>query len=201
MAPKKPAAPAADEEPSLADLWRLLKSQGEQLASICAKVNQMDQIETEVRNVKTIVESLREENKSLRAALKLKDEELTDVQSSLTTLEQKLNNLEQHHRGWSARVLNIPTTEEEESDPDVMIQKVYSLALKPILEGAVREGRLKVVPSAEQVLEMAHVLPGKPGYNKPIIMRFFSRNIRNLCFQLKKDFAEREQPRGASGGG
>jgi len=196
--PKKAsaAAAAAEDDPSLADLWRLIKSQSEQLAS---QSEQLTNINSEMRSIKVLVESLKDENKNLRAALKLKDEQLMDMQTSVNSLEIRLNNLEQHHRGWGARVLNIPTTEAEEADPEAMISKVYTLALRPLLEGAVKTGRLKELPSAEQVLEVAHVLPGKPGLPKPIIMRFYNRNVRNLCFQLKKEFAEREPPRGPGG--
>ena len=186
----------AEEDPSLADLWRLITSQSEQLSN---QSEQLTNINSEMKSIKVLVEALRGENNELRAAIKLKDEQLKDMQSSVNSLEIKLNNLEQHHRGWGARVLNIPTTEAEEADPEAMKSKVYNLALRPLLEGAVSVGKLKEVPSAEQVLEVAHVLPGKPGLHKPIIMRFYNRNIRNLCFQLKKDFAEREPPRGPGG--
>ena len=76
----------------------------------------------------------------------------------------------------------------------VVIERVYRLALLPVLEGAVRAGKLREVPSVELVLELAHVLPGKPGLPKPIIMRFVNRNLRDLVFSLKKDHATREQP-------
>jgi len=204
MAPsKKPttaAAAAADEEPSNADIFKLLKSQSEQLATLSAKMDKVDHIESEVKNIKTLVVSLRDENKELRAAIKEKDSQLADMQVSLNTMETKLNNLEQHHRGWGARVLNVPLSKEEEADPVVTIAKVYNLALLPILEGAVQTGKLREVPSADQVLEVAHVLPGKPGQPKPVIMRFYNRNLRSLCFQLKRDFATRE-PAGGGGGG
>jgi len=202
-------APAAEEEPTLGDLLKLLKQQSEQLTSLNTKmtkieedVQKMDQIDNEVKNIKTLVVSLREENKELRAALKLKDEQIDDMQSAVCSLETKLNNLEQHHRGWGARVLNVQVTEAEEANPEAMINKVYQTALRPILEGAVNTGKLQTLPTADQVLEVAHVLPGKPGHPKPIIMRFYNRNLRNLIFQLKKEHAPREQvEQGRRGGG
>lgn len=164
-------------------------------------LKKVEVIESELQNIKTLVVSLRDENKELRSALKQKDEELSDLQRTLNDMEIKHNNLEQHHRGWGARVLNIPTTPEEEADPSAMINKVFNLALLPMLRGAVSLGKLKSIPPPEQILEVAHVLPGKPGLPKPIIMRFFSRNIRNMIFSLKRDFAEREQDRRRGGGG
>jgi len=205
MAPQKKAA-AQEEEASIADLCRLIRGPSEQLACMNAKMNKIeaevqkvDRVENEVKNVKTLMESLREENKELKSLIKQKDEQLSDMQSTVNDLETRLNSLEQHHRGWGARVLNIPLSEEEEGSTQLTVQKVYNLALRPILEGAASTGKIKEVPPAEQVLEMAHVLPGKPGQPKPIIMHFFNRQVRNLCFQLKKDFAARETPRGASG--
>ncbi len=205
MAPTKKsttaaAAAVADEEPSNADIFKLLKSSSEQLATLTAKMDKVDHIETEVKNIKTLVVSLRDENKELRAAIKEKDSQLADMQVSLNNMETKLNNLEQHHRGWGARVLNVPLSKEDEADPAATIEKVFSLALRPMLEGAVQAGKLREVPSADQVLEVAHVLPGKPGQPKPVIMRFYNRNLRNLCFQFKRDFATRESS-GSSGGG
>lgn len=199
MAPKKQQV--GEEEMSLTDLCKLIKqqsdqikSQSDQLASINQKVDKIELVENEVKNLKTLVTSLRDENKQLREEVNRKEKQLDDMQSTVNGLETRLNNLEQHHRGWSARVMNIPVSEEEEKNPTAMIHKVFHLALRPILEGAVQIGKLQSLPAAEQVLEVAHVLPGKPGAVKPIIMRFFSRNIRNLIFQLKRDFASREEP-------
>jgi len=214
MAPSKKSTiddNASSDNASLADILRMLKSQADKLSSIDIKLNKVDVIESEVKDLKTLIVSLRDENKELRSEIKLKDTQLTEMQATVSGVESRLNSLEQHHRGWGARILNIPVSPAEEADPEVMIQKVFDLALRPILEGAVSSGKLKSIPLPEQVLEVAHVLPGKPGLPKPIIVRFFSRNLRNLIFQCKKDFAVREEetrPRrsadnggGAGGGG
>ena len=206
MAPSKKNT-ATEEEVTMTDLFKLIKGQSEQLANITSKITKIEtdmqkveQIESEVKSIKTLVTSLKDENLQLQAALKLKDEQLSEMQQEVNSCSVKLNNLEQHHRGWGARVLNVPTTAEEEADPSAMIHKVYNLVLRPVLEGAVRSGKLQSIPAAEQVLEVAHVLPGKPGQPKPIIMRFFNRNTRNLIFSLKKEFAEREVDRRTGGG-
>ena len=198
---KKATVPVPEEEPTLTDLFKLMKNHGEQLATITSKMASIEQIETEVQNVKTLVVSLKEENKELRAALKEKDEQLDGMQGEVNSLTERLNSLEQHHRGWGARVLNIPMTERDEADPAIAIQKVYDLALRPVLEGAARAGKISSVPAADEVLEVAHVLPGKPGAPKPIIMRFYNRNIRNLIFANKREFAERESSGGSGGNG
>jgi len=199
---KGTAAPASvsDDETSLSDIARLLKSQSEQLATLTVQIAKVDKIEAEVKDLRTLIVALRDENKELKAIVVEKDKVIDDMSKSISNMEEKLNNVEQHHRSWGARVLNLKVSEEEAADPAAMIRRVFDLALRPILEGAVRSGKLTEVPPAHQVLEVAHILPGKPGVPRPIIMRFFSRNIRSICFQFKKDFAPREpEPRGDQG--
>jgi len=131
-------------------------------------------------------------------------------------LENRLHSLEQHHRGWSARVLNVPIPPEEENNNFKVRDIVYNVALCPILEGAVQKKIIPDFPTADQLLEMAHVLPGKAGQPKPIILRFFNRNMRDVIFRMKKLYAPRQNlngrggasgasgasgPSGASGGG
>ena len=176
----------SEDDTSLADIARLIKSQGEQLAALSIKMDKVDKIESDVNNLRTLIVALREENKELKSQVKEKDRKIEDMGKSIAGLEDKLNSVEQHHRGWGARVLNVKVSDAEAADPAAMIEKVFDLALRPILEGAVRAGKLSVLPPANQVLEIAHVLPGRPGVPRPIIMRFFSRNVRSLCFQFKR---------------
>jgi len=197
----------AEDDPSLNDIVHLLKAQAEQLKAqaeqltvINIQLTKVDKIEAEVKDLKTLIVSLRDENKELKGQLKEKDKVIDDMSKSVAGLEEKLNSVEQHHRSWGARVLNVQVSDAEAADPAAMIVKVYNTALRPMLEAAVRAGKLSEVPPASQVLEVAHVLPGKPGHPRPIIMRFFSRNIRSLCFQFKRDFAPREQSGGQRAG-
>jgi uncharacterized protein YoxC len=206
--PPKAKSVVPEEEPTLSDLFKLLKSQSDSLANLTSDVNsikvevkKVDAIDSEVKSVKTLVLALTEENKELRSALKQKDEQLEQMQTHVNDLEVKLNDLEQHHRGWSARVHNIPLSPAEEKNPNSVIEKVYQLALRPVLEGAHAAGELPEVPAADQVLEVAHVLPGKQGHPKPIIMRFYNRNLRNLIFKHKKNAAPRATGTGRGAGG
>ena len=89
--------------------------------------------------------------------------------------------------------MSIPS--EDETDPEKVMQHVYDRLLKPILEGAVKEGRMSTIPPVDAILETAHVLPVIMD-TKPIIARFFTRNIRSLVFKLKKEFAPKEQAAG-----
>ena len=66
--PKK--APTTEDEPTLADLFKLIKRQGEQLASITSKMSSTEKIENEVENIKSWAVSLKEEMKELHEAPK-----------------------------------------------------------------------------------------------------------------------------------
>jgi hypothetical protein len=68
---------------------------------------------------------------------------------------------------------------------------VYQELVAPILAGAVEAGEIASVPPCENLIEVAHILPGK-GAKKPIIVRFFSRYWRSLLFRFRKDYAPRE---------
>ncbi len=175
-----------------------------ELSNINSKLDKIDSIETEVKSLKILLNDLKQENIQLKTEARNTEKKLADMNDRNNHLENRLNRLEQHHRGWSARVLNIPLSKEEEADNNIVRDKVYNLALLPILRGAVEKKLLVEIPKAEQLLELAHVLPGTAGQPKPVIMRFYNRNVRDVCFRLKKHYAPREEPRaperGAAGG-
>jgi hypothetical protein len=81
----------------------------------------------------------------------------------------------------------LPANETETKD---VMQTVYDKVLLPIFQGAVSSGLLKTIPDCNSVLETAHILPAKSNDRpKPIIARFYSRNIRALVFRLKREYA------------
>jgi hypothetical protein len=178
----------------------MMRRMSGQLSDITKKLEKIDVIESDVRSLKTLLNDVKQENKVLRAEVKKKEQQLEDMNARLNHQEDRLNSLEQHHRGWSARVLNVPLTQEEEIDNIKVRDKVYNTALLPILRGAVSKNLLPGVPTAEQLLEVAHVLPGPAGQPKPVIMRFYNRHVRDVCFRLKKHYAPRME-RGSTGGG
>ena len=202
MPPKNKSAPETDDNSSLAEMMR---SMAAQLTGISDKVEKMDAkfepISNDVKDLKVILNDLKAENREIKAEVKLMDKKLSDMNEQNNNLENRINHLEQHHRGWSARVLNVPLTQEEEYDNDAVVTKVYELVLQPILHGAVERKMLRYIPTAEQLLEVAHVLPGKPGEPKPIIMRFYNRNVKDTIFKLKKYYAPRVEQGGPSAGG
>ena len=139
---------------------------------------------TRMDSLEALVKGLSAENKDLKQELVARDEEILNLKSHI-------NNMDQRHRSWSTRIFNVPLSKEEETDNFKVMQAVYEKALLPILRGAVANKILLAVPTCEQVLETAHVLPGTADKPKPVIARFYSRNIRAIIFRGKKEHAPR----------
>lgn len=156
----------------------------ERLEEILAKLAPLEPLVAQVASLKSLLEKSQEEVASLRTDSKKKDAEIA-------LLKSRLNNLEQHHRGWSIRVNDLPLDPAAANDPQKVMETLYNKALLPILQGALQKGEIKSVPTCHQLLETAHILPGKDGRPKPIIARFFCRNDRALMFKWKRDFAPR----------
>jgi archaellum component FlaC len=209
MPPKNKKDISEENNGSMIEMMRAMQSQlSGQLSGLSEKIEKMDSrfdvIDRDVHDVKVILNDLKTENRQLKSEVKAMDKKLQDMDERNNALENRINQLEQHHRGWSARVLNVPLSPEEESDNFSVITKVYDLVLLPILQGALERKMLRYIPKADQLLEVAHVLPGKAGEPKPIIMRFYNRDIKDTIFKLKKYYAPRMEqsgPRGCGGGG
>ncbi len=141
-----------------------------------------------VTNLETLLKTANEKQAELVKSLESMDRDMR-------TLRLKLNGLEQHNRSWSIRVNGVQLNEEEEADIKAVKERVYNNILKPILDGAVEMGDLPELPPASAVLEHAHVLPSRDRSKpKPIICRFYCREIRGLVFRHKRAFAPREVP-------
>jgi hypothetical protein len=184
-----------DEGPLMA----MMKSMAAQLSGLTVKMEKIDNIESEMKGLKVLLTDLKNENKQLKTEARVTERKLNDMNERNNSLENRVNNLEQYHRSWSARAMNIPLSEEEERDNQKVADKVYNILLLPILRGAVERKLISTVPPIEQLLELAHVLPGKAGQPKPVIMRFLNRNVKEVVFKMKKFYAPREESR--SGGG
>jgi uncharacterized protein YoxC len=194
--PPRPQKEKEKDPESLEDAIKLLKNLSIQFANFGAKLTPVDTMSKQLTSVEerltTMEAKLNEaisENKQLKKEIIKKDATIDELTSSYTGLEEKLNRLEQYNRSWSVRILNVPLTNEEEANPILIRDKIYSLAFLPILQGAHNEGTIRRIPDAEELLEAAHVLPGKPGDNKPIIARFYNRYLRSVCLRLKKVYA------------
>ena len=186
MPPKKHNT---EEEVTLRDLLA-------ELGEIKASLSKVDSLGTKLDKLQTKLDEIIAENG------KLKDENIklnTTIQQQAATIEEMragLDGVERHQRSWSIRVQNIPLDDAEERDPVLTMRKVYDLLLKPILTGAREQGALRTVPECDQLLETAHVLPGRPGAAKPIIVRFLKRPLRALCFKYRKVYAPTTTSRG-----
>ncbi len=161
----------------------------------------LEGITTKLSNMEELLNASLEENKQLKEEIAVKNKIIGDMASKINILEFGLNKTDQYQRSWSIRVANVPLTTEEEANPAKVKQKVYDLALRPILTGALEKGIITSIPDVDSLLEVAHVLPAKSGTAKPIITRFYNRNLRATCLRLRKEFAPRTGGDGGLGGG
>jgi hypothetical protein len=203
MVPKTAANKAPE---TLEDVIAVLKSLSAKFDTFSAKLTMVETLTKQVKAMDTKMASLEaklsdvlEANKTLTADNKAKDKIIEDLSSGYTNLVSRCNELEQYNRSWSVRIFNIPLSEEEEKDETTTREKAYELAFLPILQGALEAGKISAIPSVEELLETANVLPGKPGSAKPVIARFYSRGLHTLCLRKKRDFATRT-PRGPTTG-
>jgi hypothetical protein len=188
--PPKVTKPSELQETSIEELVVTVKSLTsvtealkEQLTASSATITDLSR---RLTNIEALLQTTQKENTDLKA-------DLSNSYQETKNLKTKLNNLEQHHRSWSVRVVGLKIPTAEENDNEAVKRHLYSKLIKPILTGAVQKGLLSKVPPAEEVLERAHILPSKKEGPKPVIARFYCREIRALVFKLKKEFAPREE--------
>lgn len=169
---------------------------------------QLEELKTIINSYKerfdkleNLIEVARKENKELKTKQAELKKTLDERDAEIYGLRDRLNDQEQYIRGWSVRVLHVDIPEGDEVEPTKVMHHVHSRVFLPILQGAMGKGLIHAIPSAEELLETAHILPAKPGTTPPIICRFYTRNLRALMFRLKRDLAPREQaePAGARG--
>ena len=113
-----------------------------------------------------------------------------ELKRNVTTLKEKVNNLEQRNRAPCARIFDIPIAGDSSDNNNVAVQ-LYQKLLLPILNGATTSGLLEKIPSLNETIETAHILPG-PKPNMPILCRFKSLRIK----QSKREYAPRAPSRG-----
>ena len=163
-----------------------------ELKSLNDKFSTLGLVPDKLAKLESLINTITSENKQLRKDLESRD-------ATILLLKSRLNHVEQHHRGWSIRVHNLPIPAEAESDPRKVMEIVHTKLILPILTGAHSKGAISTIPTALQLLETAHPLAAKSGQPKPVIVRFRSRYERDLLFHFKKEFAPREA--GPSGTG
>ena len=192
MPPKAKPLETVETAGSLEALTASVKTMA---ASVEAMREQLTSSNTTIGNLSTRlahIEDLLKATQTENTALK---KELADSAVESEQLKSKLNSLEQHHRSWSVRVTGLKIPAEDECDSNLVKIHLYEQFIKPILEGAVSQGILPTLPTACEIIERAHVLPAKDKAAKPVIARFYCRDMRALVFRLKKEFAPRESTR------
>jgi restriction endonuclease S subunit len=145
-------------------------SNSDKLDTILEKLSTLDAIKEKLSKVETLLAATQAETAQLKAKTEAQE-------STIIDLKNKLNNLEQHGRSFSIRINNIPLDGIDEREPPAIIKKVYEVAFLPILQGAASQRAISAVPSCYEMVEMAHTLPGPSDRAKPIIVRFFNRNL------------------------
>lgn len=170
-----------------------------QLSCITKRLDKVDLLGEQLTNIEETMASVTAENTIIRQTQAAHHSTLLDIQNNQIRMDQ-------YNRSWSVRIMNLQLQPEEEEDPFELVDAVYNKVFLPILKGALDQKSIKKIPTCEQLLERAHVLPAtKTGTIKPIICRFFNRDYRAICFRFKKEYATREgdtiwSERGAAGG-
>jgi hypothetical protein len=193
MPPKaKPAAEPTTEasyntmEELIATVKSLTASSEAIRAQLKTSNSTIQDLSKRLGTIENILKITQAENATLK-------EELAGSYSESKGLKAKLNNLEQHHRSWSIRAVGITIPSSDETNNTKVRDHLYEKLLKPILIGAVEQNLLPRVPPAAEILERAHILPSRKDGPKPIIARFFCREIRAIIFKLKKQYAPRAE--------
>jgi TolA-binding protein len=140
----------------------------------------------EVQSLSGALRTVQKENEQMKKTIQNQADEIAD-------LRNEINDREIHARSWSIRALNIPIPAGQESNNGAVMEAVYKELVAPILEGAKAKGEIPAVPPCHNLIEVAHILPGKSN-KKPVIVRFFSRYWRSLLFKHRKEFAPRDGP-------
>jgi hypothetical protein len=157
-------------------------SNPDKLDEILERLAGLDNITKKLTKLESMLAATQEENKQLK-------EVINNQNIQMLELKDRVNNLEQHGRSFSIRVNNLPLDSTEEKDPPLVIKKVYDTVFLPILKGAAGKQVISSVPTCYEMVEMAHPLPGKKDRPKPIIVRFFNRNLKAILFKHRKEFA------------
>lgn len=101
---------------------------------------------------------------------KVLEEKVVQLEAQMAVLSKENEALEQYSRRNSLRIYGIPKTKTENTDEIVM---------------DLCKNKLNINVSSS-VIDSSHRLPGKEGAHPPLIVKFVSRNIKNLIFANKK---------------
>jgi hypothetical protein len=177
-----PASPSGSANNTSSNMEDLMAQMNTKLTSLVE----------EVRNLGSALKAEKQKNEQLKETVQNQADEIAE-------LRQEINDRELHARSWSIRVVNMPIPAGQETNNRVVMDTVYKELVVPILEGVRASGEIANIPPCYNIIEIAHILPGKAS-KKPIIVRFHSRYWRSLLFRHRKNFAPREDAATATGG-
>jgi hypothetical protein len=161
-----------------------------QFQALLERLSILDTLQAKLESMEQLLKASNAKVLSLETKVLSLETEVTAKDKTIMELRGKANSLEQYNRKWSIRINDLHLPHADETETKDVMQTVYDKVLLPIFQGAVSSGLLKTIPDCNSVLETAHILPAKSNDRpKPIIARFYSRNIRALVFRLKREYA------------
>ena len=195
MPPKKtqPSDTAADSDADtkLNTILQQLASMNNNMEAINRRLDKVDLLGEQLNNIEESMRNISTEHANFKSTLASNQATISNIQSSQVSMDQ-------YNRSWSVRVMELQLSAEDESNPFRLVETVYNKVFLPILTGALSDDIIPRIPTCEQLLERAHVLPAsKAGAIKPIICRFFNRDYKAVCFRLKKKYATKTADSGA----
>ncbi len=163
--------------------------------------DKLDEISTQLKEVRDLQEEHDRKFDRLETLLseaKLKFSELkkenSKLKQELSDFKERVNNLEQRNCANCIRVFDLPISGDASDNTNVQAQ-LYTKLLLPILKGAKDKGQINNIPSPDDTIEVAHILPGQKTH-KLILCRFKNPRIKQVIMRAKKDFAPRSHSRG-----
>ena len=159
-------------------------------------------VESSVTSLKEIISNNRVELLAKLEEVQLLRTELTVVKNQaaaqgaeILELKTKVNEFEQSSKSKSIRVFGIIVPKEEEEALGAnraAIKRVYDKVIKPILLVAKAKNMIDTVPQLNNCVAEGYRagLPpkaGKSGPPPPCVIKFVSKDIRDVILKLKKD--------------
>jgi hypothetical protein len=157
------------------------------LSSATSELSLEDKINHIFLTVNKIDSSLAEQQKRVT-----KLENTVDLLSKeLTAMKILVNSREQELRSNAIRIIGVPITEEEKTDPKFLSKKIFTKILCPILNAAKVKGHLtEKVPTLDNAVNDCYRTgpsSANIGSSPPIIVKFSSSNLRIAIMKAKKD--------------
>lgn len=116
----------------------------------------MTKLSDKIDSLEAKFQAVVKQNDDLKEANKL-------LSAEVLGLKHHVNSLEQYQRNLSVRINNLNLPEDVASAPFKTHVYVYTQAIEPILKGSFENSHLNRLPCANQVIELAHILPGGQG--------------------------------------